>query len=68
MGSSGHGSVVADIASYSVIEPIFIDDGDNIHPPFESIKFNIETPIALELGIIELERYYLIEPLMLGLV
>ncbi|NPA61218.1 MAG: acetyltransferase [Epsilonproteobacteria bacterium] len=49
-GASGHGSVVADIARLVGYRAIFIDDGDNIHPPFESIKFNIETPIALGVG------------------
>jgi len=50
-GASGHGLVVYDIAKkcgYNNI--IFIDDGDNYHPTFESIKNNCEIPMIFGIG------------------
>ena len=50
-GSSGHGLVVADIASacgYNDI--IFVDDGENDFLPFEEIKLKNNIPIALAIG------------------
>ncbi len=51
-GASGHGLVVAEIASacgYSDI--VFIDDGKNQYLSFEEIKKNHTIPIALGVGI-----------------
>lgn len=48
-GASGHGKVVADIAlSCNYKNIIFIDDGENNHPNFETI-IN-DAPVALAIG------------------
>lgn len=50
-GASGHGLVVADIASScGYIDVIFIDDGENEYPTFEDIKENRSIPIAFGIG------------------
>ena len=50
-GASGHGLVVADMALACGYENIvFIDDGENEFPNFETIKKNIHIPIALGIG------------------
>lgn len=50
-GASGHGLVVADIASACGYENIIpIDDGDNPYPSFEDIKRNNTIPIAFGIG------------------
>jgi len=50
-GASGHGLVVADIASSCGYDDIiFIDDGDNKYPFFDDIKNNTHIPIALAIG------------------
>ena len=51
-GASGHGLIVADIArNCGYKEILFIDDGENDYPPFEAIKKNTETPVALGVGV-----------------
>lgn len=50
-GASGHGLVVADIASScGYTDVIFVDDGDNFYPTFEDIKHDISIPIAFGIG------------------
>ncbi len=50
-GASGHGLVVADIASLCGYDNIiFCDDGDNEYSTFEDIKEINEIPIALGIG------------------
>ena len=51
-GASGHGLVVADIAtSCEYTDIIFIDDGDNKYSTFEDIKNNISIPFAFGIGV-----------------
>ncbi|MCI0501427.1 MAG: NeuD/PglB/VioB family sugar acetyltransferase [Epsilonproteobacteria bacterium] len=50
-GASGHGLVIADIARRCGYENIiFVDDGNNEFPDFESIKNNIQIPISFGIG------------------
>lgn len=50
-GASGHGLVVADVArACGYDDIIFIDDGENKFPSFETIKKNKEIPITLGIG------------------
>jgi len=50
-GASGHGLVVADIARACGYEEIlFIDDGKNEYPSFETIVTDTDTPVALGIG------------------
>lgn len=50
-GASGHGLVVADIASICGYDDIiFVDDGDNEYPSFEDIKRTSGIPIAFGIG------------------
>lgn len=50
-GASGHGLVVADIATACGYDNIiFIDDGDNKHFTFEEIKTRNDTPLAFGIG------------------
>lgn len=50
-GASGHGLVVADIAyRCGYKDVIFIDDGNNEFPNFESIKNNNQIPMCFGIG------------------
>lgn len=50
-GASGHGLVVADVASSCGYDDIiFIDDGDNEYPTFEDIKITSGIPVAFGIG------------------
>jgi UDP-N-acetylbacillosamine N-acetyltransferase len=51
-GASGHGLVVADIAtSCGYDNIIFVDDGDNKYLSFDEIKDNSSTPLAFGIGL-----------------
>lgn len=50
-GASGHGLVVADIARACGYETVlWIDDGDNMYPPFEEVDKTFPMPIAIGIG------------------